>query len=46
MLFALNYDDINGECEKDNLDDNKFPLHKVVFKTMQIASLIESKRLR
>ena len=48
MLFALNFDDANGECSlNDKSDDfNKFPLHKAVFKTFQIASLINSKRLR
>ena len=46
MLFALNYDDANGECDRTNDDDSRFPLHKVVFKTMQIASLVSSRRFR
>ena len=46
MLFALNYDDADGECDRTNDDDSRFPLHKVVFRTMQIASLVNSRRFR
>ena len=46
MLFALNYDDADGECDRTNDDDSRFPLHKVVFKTMQTASLVNSRIFR
>lgn len=45
MLFALNYDDVYGDCDRLGDEFNKFPLHNVVFKTMEIASLV-ARRLR
>lgn len=47
MLFALNYDDATSECTVgDKLDDelNSFPLHKVVFKTTELASLVNFRK--
>lgn len=46
MLFALNYDDVYGDCKRSNDESTKFPLHEVVFKTIEIASLVNEDKLR